>query len=346
MNAKIKVSIVGGSGYTGIELLRLLISHPNVIIHQITSRNDAGKLVSDIYPSLRGSLPHTFIDPAQAKLKEAELVFFATPNGIAMNYVKELLESGVKVIDLAADFRIQDVSIWEKWYEMKHNAVEELKKAVYGLPEVNRAAIKNAQLVANPGCYPTAIQLALAPLIRDNLINTETIIADAKSGISGAGKKTETHLLMLEASENFRAYGLTGHRHLPEIEENLKAIAGTNKIKLTFVPHLIPMVRGIHATLYVDCIKDFDPSTIFNESYKDEPFVDVLDSGSCPETKSVRGSNLCRLSFYKVPDTNRLIILSVIDNLVKGAAGQAIQNMNIMMSWPESTGLNLFILYP
>ena len=346
MNAKIKVSIVGGSGYTGIELLRLLISHPNVIIHQITSRNDAGKLVSDIYPSLRGSLPHTFIDPAQAKLKEAELVFSATPNGIAMNYVKELLESGVKVIDLAADFRIQDVSIWEKWYEMKHNAVEELKKAVYGLPEVNRAAIKNAQLVANPGCYPTAIQLALAPLIRDNLINTETIIADAKSGISGAGKKTETHLLMSEASENFRAYGLTGHRHLPEIEENLKAIAGTNKIKLTFVPHLIPMVRGIHATLYVDCIKDFDPSTIFNESYKDEPFVDVLDSGSCPETKSVRGSNLCRLSFYKVPDTNRLIILSVIDNLVKGAAGQAIQNMNIMMSWPESTGLNLFILYP
>jgi len=346
MNAKIKVSIVGGSGYTGIELLRLLISHPNVIIHQITSRNDAGKLVSDIYPSLRGSLPHTFIDPAQAKLKEAELVFFATPNGIAMNYVKELLESGVKVIDLAADFRIQDVSIWEKWYEMKHNAVEELKKAVYGLPEVNRAAIKNAQLVANTGCYPTAIQLALAPLIRDNLINTETIIADAKSGISGAGKKTETHLLMSEASENFRAYGLTGHRHLPEIEENLKAIAGTNKIKLTFVPHLIPMVRGIHATLYVDCIKDFDPSTIFNESYKDEPFVDVLDSGSCPETKSVRGSNLCRLSFYKVPDTNRLIILSVIDNLVKGAAGQAIQNMNIMMSWPESTGLNLFILYP
>ena len=346
MNAKIKVSIVGGSGYTGIELLRLLISHPNVIIHQITSRNDVGKLVSDIYPSLRGSLPHTFIDPAQAKLKEAELVFFATPNGIAMNYVKELLESGVKVIDLAADFRIQDVSIWEKWYEMKHNAVEELKKAVYGLPEVNRAAIKNAQLVANPGCYPTAIQLALAPLIRGNLINTETIIADAKSGISGAGKKTETHLLMSEASENFRAYGLTGHRHLPEIEENLKAIAGTNKIKLTFVPHLIPMVRGIHATLYVDCIKDFDPSTIFNESYKDEPFVDVLDSGSCPETKSVRGSNLCRLSFYKVPDTNRLIILSVIDNLVKGAAGQAIQNMNIMMSWPESTGLNLFILYP
>ena len=346
MKPKIKVSIVGGSGYTGIELIRLLISHPNVTIHQITSRNDAGILVSDIYPSLRGKLPHTFVDPEKAKLNESELVFFATPNGIAMNYVKELLENGVKVIDLAADFRIKDVSIWEKWYEMKHNAVEELKKAVYGLPEVNRAAIKNAQLVANPGCYPTAIQLALAPLIRGNLINTETIIADAKSGISGAGKKTETHLLMSEASENFRAYGLTGHRHLPEIEENLKAIAGTNKIKLTFVPHLIPMVRGIHATLYVDCIKDFDPSTIFNESYKDEPFVDVLDSGSCPETKSVRGSNLCRLSFYKVPDTNRLIILSVIDNLVKGAAGQAIQNMNIMMSWPESTGLNLFILYP
>jgi N-acetyl-gamma-glutamyl-phosphate reductase len=346
MKEKIKVSIVGGSGYTGIELLRLLLSHPNVIIHQITSRNDAGKLVSEVYPSLRGNLPHSFVDPDQAKLKEAELVFFATPNGIAMNYVQVLLESGVKVIDLAADFRIQDVSIWEKWYGMKHNAVEELKKAVYGLPEVNRTAIKNAQLVANPGCYPTAIQLALAPLIRGNLINTETIIADAKSGISGAGKKTETHLLMSEVSENFKAYGLTGHRHLPEIEENLKTIAGLSKVKLTFVPHLVPMIRGIHATLYVDCIEDFDPSAIFNESYKDELFVDVLDPGSCPETKSVRGSNLCRLSFYKVPDTNRLIILSVIDNLVKGAAGQAIQNMNIMMNWPESTGLDLFILHP
>jgi N-acetyl-gamma-glutamyl-phosphate reductase len=346
MKSKIKVSIVGGSGYTGIELLRLLINHPNVIIHQITSRSDAGKLVSDIYPSRRGKLSHTFVDPAKASLKEAELVFFATPNGIAMNYVKKLLENGVKVIDLAADFRIQDVSIWEKWYEMKHNAVEELKKAVYGLPEVNRAAIKSAQLVANPGCYPTAIQLALAPLIKDSLINTETIIADAKSGISGAGKKIETQLLMSEASENFRAYGLTGHRHLPEIEENLKAIAGINKIKLTFVPHLIPMVRGIHATLYVDCIKDFDPLVIFNKCYKHEPFVDVLESGSCPETKSVRGSNLCRLSFYKIPGTNRLIILSVIDNLVKGAAGQAIQNMNIMMGWSESAGLDLFVLHP
>ena len=346
MKPKIKVSIVGGSGYTGIELLRLLISHPNVIIDQITSRNDSGKLVSAIYPSLRGTLSNVFVDPAEANLKESELVFFATPNGIAMNYVQELLENGVKVIDLAADFRIKNVSLWEKWYGMKHQAAEELKKAVYGLPEVNRAAIKKAQLVANPGCYPTAIQLALAPLIKSNLINTETIIADAKSGISGAGKKTETQLLMSEASENFRAYGLTGHRHLPEIEENLQAITGQKKIKLTFVPHLIPMVRGIHATLYVDCIQDFDPLVIFNECYKDEPFIDILEPGSCPETKSVRGSNICRLSFYKIPDSNRLIILSVIDNLVKGAAGQAIQNMNIMMDWPENTGLDLLALHP
>jgi N-acetyl-gamma-glutamyl-phosphate reductase len=346
MKSKIKVSVVGGSGYTGIELLRLLISHPNIIIHQITSRHDAGKLVSDVHPSLRGSLSHTYVDPAEAKLKEAELVFFATPNGIAMKHVKELLENGVKVIDLAADFRIQDVSIWEKWYEMKHEATDVLKKAIYGLPEVNRAAIKDAQLVANPGCYPTAIQLALVPLIKSNLINTETIIADAKSGISGAGKKTETPLLMSESSENFRAYGLTGHRHMPEIEENLKAITGSNKIKLTFIPHLIPMVRGIHATLYVDCIKDFDPSVIFNQYYNDELFVDVLEPGSCPETKSVRGSNLCRLSFYKIPDSNRLVVLSVIDNLVKGASGQAIQNMNIMMDWPESTGLDLSAIYP
>jgi|TARA_B110000503_G_scaffold80178_1_gene122908 N-acetyl-gamma-glutamyl-phosphate reductase len=346
MNSKIKVSVVGGSGYTGVELLRLLIGHPNVIIHEITSRNDAGKLVSEIYPSLRGCLPHYFVDPDKADLKKADLVFFATPNGIAMNYVTDLLENGVKVIDLAADFRIQDVAIWEKWYEMKHSAVKELKSAVYGLPELNREAIKQAQLVANPGCYPTAIQLALIPLIKSNLINTETIIADAKSGISGAGKKTETQFLMSEASENFKAYSLKGHRHLPEIEENLKSISSNNKIKLTFVPHLLPMVRGIHATLYVDCIKDFDPSVIFNDFYKDELFVDVMESGSCPETKSVRGSNVCRLSFYKIPETNRLVILSVIDNLVKGAAGQALQNMNIMMGWPESAGLDLIPLHP
>ncbi len=346
MSSKIKVSVVGGSGYTGVELLRLLINHPNVIIHEITSRNDAGKLISDIYPSLRGHLSNCFLDPNDANLKDADLVFFATPNGIAMNHAADLLKHGVKVIDLATDFRIQNVSVWEQWYEMKHNAVEELKKAVYGLPELNRAAIKTAQLVANPGCYPTAIQLALIPLIKNNLINTETIIADAKSGISGAGKKTETALLMSEASENFKAYGLKGHRHLPEIEESLQSISGSKKIKLTFVPHLLPIVRGIHATLYVDCIKNFDPSVIFNEHYKDELFVDVMESGNCPETKSVRGSNICRISFFKIPDSNRLIILSVIDNLVKGAAGQAIQNMNIMMDWEENLGLNLVPLHP
>jgi len=346
MTKKIKVSIVGGSGYTGIELLRLLCLHPNVDIHYITSRNDAGRFVCDIYPSLRGTLSHKFVHPDEVNLAESNIVFFATPNGIAMKYTKELLDKGVKVIDLSADFRIKDINEWEKWYEMPHECPDILEKSVYGLPEVHRDQIKNAELVANPGCYPTAIQLALMPLLKEGLIDPLSIIADAKSGITGAGKKNRVDLLMSEASENFKAYSLTGHRHQPEIEENLSKNSLLGKIKLLFVPHLLPIARGIHATIYVNCIKDFDASAIFNKYYQKEQFVDVMEVNSCPEIKSVRSSNMCRISFYKVPDTQQLVILSVIDNLVKGAAGQAVQNMNIMMDWEEALGLKLIPLVP
>ena len=346
MNKKIKVSIVGGSGYTGIELLRLLSLHPNIEINHITSRNDADKFVHDIYPSLRGVLSHKFVSPDDVDLKESNLVFFATPNGIAMKYAKGLMENGVKIIDLAADFRIKDLNEWEKWYEMSHECPEILKKSVYGLPELNRAQIKNAQLIANPGCYPTAIQLALFPLLKEGLIDPLSIIADAKSGTSGAGKKNKVDLLMSEASENFKAYSLEGHRHKPEIEENLTKNSMLGKIKVLFVPHLLPIARGIHATMYVNCVEDFDPSAISNKYYENEPFIDVMEANSCPETKSVRASNMCRISFYKVPNTQQLVILSVIDNLVKGAAGQALQNMNIMMGWQETLGLELIPLAP
>ena len=346
MSKKIKVSIVGGSGYTGIELLRILALHPNVDILYITSRDNAGKFVYDVYPSLRGVLSHKFFDPDKIDLADSELVFFATPSGIAMNYVEDLISKKVRIIDLAADFRIKDTNKWEKWYEMPHKCPDILQKAVYGLPEINRDQIKNAQLIANPGCYPTAIQLALIPLLKEGLIDPLSIIADAKSGISGAGKKNQVDLLLSEASENFKAYSLQGHRHLPEIEENLSKNSVLGEIKILFVPHLLPIARGIHASIYVNCIKDFDPSVIFNKYYSQEPFVDIMEKDSCPEIKSVRGSNVCRISYYKVPDTKQLLVLAVIDNLVKGAAGQAVQNMNIMMGWEEITGLQSISLAP
>ncbi|KRP07880.1 MAG: N-acetyl-gamma-glutamyl-phosphate reductase [Methylophilales bacterium BACL14 MAG-120920-bin58] len=346
MKNKIKVSVVGGTGYTGVELLRLLSQHPYVEIHHITSRGDEGKLVADIYPSMRGIISNQFINPDKADLKNSDLVFFATPNGIAMNYAKNLLSEGVKIIDLAADFRIKDVAVWEKWYGMAHTSKDLLGEAVYGLPEINREKIKKARLVANPGCYPTAIQLGLLPLIKNNLINKNNIIADAKSGISGAGKKLEPSFLMAEASESFKAYGIEGHRHLPEMEENLSACANGERVKLTFVPHLLPMVRGIHATLYVDATEEFDLSALYENFYSKEPFVDIMPESTCPDTKSVRASNICRIAPHKEIGTSRIIILSVIDNLMKGAAGQAVQNMNIMMGFEEVAGLVLGPITP
>ena len=345
MKNKSKVSIFGGTGYTGVELIRLLLNHPHVEIYQITSRKDKGKRVDEIYPSFRGILNNIFVSPEDADLKNVDIVLFATPNGIAMNYADSLISDGKIVIDLAADFRIKDKDVWEKWYGMKHKSPNLIDQAVYGLPETNRDIIKKSKLIANPGCYPTAIQLALIPLLKKKLINPTNIIADAKSGISGAGKNPELKLLMSEAEEDFRAYGVGGHRHLPEIEENLASICGED-VKLTFVPHLVPMVRGIHATLYVECIKDFEAYDIFESFYGDEPFVDVMLADMFPNTKSVRASNFCRISFHREIDSNRLIIFSVIDNLMKGAAGQAIQNMNIVMDWPEASGISFVPITP
>lgn len=341
----IRVGIVGGTGYTGVELLRLLARHPEVELASITSRGDAGRPVSDMFPSLRGHVDLAFSDPAQAGLERCDAVFFATPNGIAMQQVPALLDAGVKVVDLAADFRLKDEASWEKWYGMPHACPEVLKGAVYGLPEVNREQVRSAQLVANPGCYPTAVQLGFIPLIEAGVVDRASLIADAKSGVSGAGRKAEVHTLFAEAGDNFKAYGVPGHRHLPEIRQGLAAVAG-EEVGLTFVPHLTPLIRGIHATLYARLTKDCDLQALFENRYRGERFVDVLPAGSHPETRSVRASNNCRIAVHRPQGGDTVVVLSVIDNLVKGAAGQAVQNMNLMFGFAESCGLELVPVLP
>lgn len=341
----IKVGIVGGSGYTGVELLRLLAQHPQVELHAITSRADAGTPVSQMFPSLRGQVDLCFTHPDAANLNQCDLVFFATPNGIAMQQVRALLEAGVRVIDLAADFRIKDVAVWEKWYGMTHACPDLLAEAVYGLPEVNRAQIRQARLVANPGCYPTAVQLGFIPLLEAGLVDSSNLIADAKSGVSGAGRKAELGFLFAEAADNFKAYGVTGHRHLPEIRQGLAQVA-QREVGLTFVPHLTPMIRGIHATLYARIKQDVDLQALYEKRYCNETFVDVMPAGSHPETRSVRGANCCRIAVHRPQGGDTVVILSVIDNLVKGAAGQAVQNMNIMFDLDESTALTSLPLLP
>ncbi|NBO10973.1 MAG: N-acetyl-gamma-glutamyl-phosphate reductase, partial [Methylophilaceae bacterium] len=308
--SKIKVGIVGGTGYTGVELLRLLALHPNAELAVITSRGEAGLPVADMFPSLRGYVDLKFSDPAQVDLSGCDVVFFATPNGIAMQQTRDLLAKGVRVIDLAADFRIKDIATWEKWYGMTHACPELVAEAVYGLPEVNRGKIKQAQLVANPGCYPTAVQLGFMPLLESGAIDPSYLIADAKSGVSGAGRKAEVHALLAEAGDNFKAYGVSGHRHLPEISQGLKAMAN-KEVGLTFTPHLLPMIRGIHATLYAKLTKSVDLQKLFEERYANELFVDVLPKGSHPETRSVRGSNQCRIAVHQPQGGDTVVILSV-----------------------------------
>ena len=334
----IRVGIVGGTGYTGVELLRLLVGHPNVTLHAITSRGEAGTPVAQLFPSLRGRVDLAFSHPDEAPLDACDVVFFATPNGIAMHEAPKLLAKGVRVIDLAADFRLRDVAVWERWYGMRHASPEWVAKAVYGLPELFRDEIRTAQLVANPGCYPTAVQLGLAPLVKAQVVRCEGLIADCKSGVSGAGRKAEVHTLFTEASDNFKAYGVAGHRHQPEIAQGLARLAGTD-VELTFVPHLTPMIRGIHATLYAELTTEVDLQALYETFYREEPFVDVLPSGSHPETRSVRAANLCRIAVHRPGNGRRVVVLSVIDNLMKGAAGQAVQNMNLMFGLPETTGL-------
>jgi len=334
----IRVGIVGGTGYTGVELLRLLARHPEAELAAITSRKEAGLAVSEMFPSLRGRVALRFSDPQQAELIRCDVVFFATPNGIAMEQAGELLAAGARVIDLAADFRIKDVATWEKWYGMTHASPHLVAEAVYGLPEVNRAKIRGARLVANPGCYPTAVQLGFLPLLEAGVVGTDDLIADAKSGVSGAGRKAEVATLFAEAADNFKAYGVPGHRHLPEIHQGLSAVAGKS-IDLTFVPHLTPMIRGIHATLYARLVADVDLQALFERRFAAERFVDVMPVGAHPDTRSVRGANQCRIAVHRPQGGKTVVVLSVIDNLVKGAAGQAVQNMNLMFGLPEDLGL-------
>ena len=342
----IKAGIVGGTGYTGVELLRLLAAHPNVELTVITSRGEKGVQVSQLFPNLRGRVDLAFVEPDDAVLKRCDVVFFATPNGTAMQSAPALLEAGVKVIDLAADFRLRQADEWEQWYGMPHTCPELLAEAVYGLPEVNRQAIQTARLVANPGCYPTAVQLGFLPLLAAGVIDRQSLIADAKSGVSGAGRKAEVGILFSEASDSFKAYGVPGHRHLPEIRQGLTAVAG-QPVELVFAPHLTPMIRGIHATLYATLVDpDVDLQALFEQRYAAEPFVDVLPPKSHPETRSVRGANQCRLAVHRPHNGKTVVVLSVIDNLVKGAAGQAVQNMNLMFDLPETAGLEGIALLP
>ena len=344
---KIKVGIVGGTGYTGVELLKILSRHPNVELSVITSRGNEGQAVADMFSSLRGVVDLKFSLPDETVLSACDVVFFATPNGIAMTMVKALLDKGVKVIDLAADFRLKSAQEWSQWYGMEHACPELLEEAVYGLPEVNREAIKSARLVANPGCYPTAVQLGLLPLLQHGLIDPQGIIADCKSGVSGAGRKADVGILLCEASESFKAYAVPGHRHLPEITQGLNNVS-QKAVDLTFVPHLTPMIRGIHATLYANALNEdaADLQSLYEKFYRDEVFVDVMPAGSHPETRSVKGANVCRIAVHQLPQSRRVVVLSVIDNLVKGAAGQAVHNLNLMFGFEEEAGLSLVPLLP
>ena len=341
----IKVGIVGGTGYTGVELLRLLLAHPEVSIDVITSRSEAGMAVSDLFPNLRGHIDLVFQRPDVEQLASCDVVFFATPHTVAMSLVPELMAKGTRIIDLSADFRLKDSAQWEQWYNTSHTCPELIKQAVYGLPEINREAIKSAQLIAVPGCYPTATQLGFLPLLEQSIVDPSHLIADVKSGVSGAGRKASIGALLAESSESMKAYSVSGHRHLPEIEQGLTFAAG-KEVNVTFVPHLTPMIRGIHATLYATVNKQVDLQALFEQRYANEPFVDVLPAGSHPETRSVRSSNMCRIAVHQPQNSNTVIILSVIDNLVKGASGQAIQNMNIMFGFDESLALNTIAVSP
>jgi N-acetyl-gamma-glutamyl-phosphate reductase len=338
----IKVGIVGGTGYTGVELLRLLAQHPGAEVRVITSRKEAGMEVAEMFASLRGLSrvgELRYSEPAQADLKGCDLVFFATPHGVAMAQARELTAAGVKIIDLAADFRLKDPAEFERWYKMPHACPDLLAESVYGLPEMHREAIRKARIVGNPGCYPTAIQLGFLPLVEAGVVDTAHLIADAKSGVSGAGRKAELSLSFSEASDNFKAYNVAGHRHHPEIVHGLNAFS-REPVTVVFTPHLTPMIRGIHATLYARLTKgDVDLQKLFETRFAGEPFVDVMPPGSHPETRSVRASNVCRIAVHRPQGGDMAVILAVEDNLVKGAAGQAVQNMNLMFGLPETTGL-------
>ncbi|MDE2121264.1 MAG: N-acetyl-gamma-glutamyl-phosphate reductase [Betaproteobacteria bacterium] len=350
--AALKAGIVGGTGYTGVELLRLLLAHPEVQLRAITSRKEAGLAVSDLYANLRGHTDLRFTTPEQAPLRECDVVFFATPHGVAMQQARELLDAGVRIIDLAADFRLRDPATFERWYGMPHACPDLLEQAVYGLPELQRAAIRDARVVANPGCYPTTVQIGFAPLLRRGLVDAGHLIASCASGVSGAGRKAEIGYLFSEASDNFKAYGVAGHRHGPEIDQELRRLAGRDpgdaSVHCLFQPHLVPMIRGMHSSLFArlnDAGQATDLQALFQQFYADEPFVDVMPAGSAPDTRSVRGANVLRLAVHR-PQPDTVLVLVAQDNLTKGASGQAVQNMNLMFGLPETAGLQGIALMP
>jgi len=342
----IKVGIVGGTGYTGVELLRLLAGHPHAQLVTITSRSEKGVAVADLFPNLRGIVDLEFSEPLIDNLKCCDLVFFATPHGVAQDLVPAVLEAGIKVIDLSADFRLRDIPLWEQWYAQAHRAPQLVEQAVYGLPEFNRSAISAANIVACPGCYPTSVQLGLMPLLESGCIDVSDIVANSASGVSGAGRQASVANLLTEVSDSFKAYAASGHRHQPEIEQGLADIAGV-PVGVTFVPHLLPINRGIHTTLYTNLLDtDLDVQALFEKRYQTEPFVDVLPPGSYPQTRSVRGSNYCQIALHRPSNGNKLVVLVLEDNLTKGASGQALQCMNIMYGLDESAGLAMPALIP
>lgn len=342
----IEIGIVGGTGYTGAELLRLLAAHPQARVTVLTSRQEAGKRADALFPHLRGRCDLRFSAPDEAALAACQAVFFATPHATAMTLAPALVARGVRVIDLSADFRLADAAVFKRWYQHDHASPDLLAEAVYGLPELNRERIRSARLVAAPGCYPTATQLGFLPLIEQDLVDAGSLIADCKSGVSGAGREAKVGSLFCETADSLNAYGVAGHRHLPEIMQGLNTVAKT-PVGLTFVPHLTPMIRGIHSTLYAR-LKPGAPDlqALYEARYRDEPFVDVLPAGDQPQTRSVRGSNLCRIAVHRPGGGDTVVVLSVIDNLLKGAAGQALQCFNLMFGFDERLALDALPLMP
>jgi N-acetyl-gamma-glutamyl-phosphate reductase len=342
----VKVGIVGGTGYTGVELLRLLAQHEQAQVEAITSRTECGRRVDDLYPNLRGHYDLAYSEPRVGELAACDLVFFATPHNVAMNLVPQLLEAGTRVVDLSADYRIRDAALWSHWYGEPHSSPTLLAEAVYGLPEVNRAEIAGARLVACPGCYPTSVQLGFIPLLARGLVDPAHLIASSASGVSGAGRQAKVDNLLSEVSDSFKAYGVAGHRHLPEIEQGLADVAG-QAVQVTFVPHLLPIIRGIHSTLFARLSDTtVDLQELYQEWYADEPFVDVLPGGVFPQTRTVKGANRCQISIQVPQGRDTVVVMATIDNLVKGASGQAVQNMNIMLGLPQAMGLTQVGLLP
>ena len=342
----VSVGIVGGTGYTGVELLRLLALHEEAEVVAITSRAECGRRVDDLFPNLRGLYELAFTEPDVQVLAACDVVFFATPHNVAMNLVPELLTAGTRVVDLSADYRIRDAQLWSAWYGEPHASPELLSRAVYGLPEVNREKIVGADLVACPGCYPTSVQLGLIPLLAKGLVDPQHLIASSASGVSGAGRQAKIDNLLSEASDSFKAYAVSGHRHLPEIEQGLSDVSG-QAARVTFVPHLLPIVRGIHSTLFARLQGEMeDVQALYEDWYAHEPFVDVLPAGMFPQTRTVKGANRCQISIAIPQQRDTVVVMATIDNLVKGASGQAVQNMNIMLGLPEELGLRQVGLLP